>query len=145
MGRPPAAKPKRNGGFGSVSGPSRGDSRRGAIRPIEASKAVIRDGRFTSTPVLAVGDLAPLTEKNAFDAALAPLRGSEWVVHDLEIPIGCAPPNSVLPPRGFLLARLSNAGPDLAPPSRPQGPASETFTKAGEMALRDDPKLRRFE
>ncbi len=27
------------------------------------------------------GDLAPLTEKSAFDAALAPLRRSEWVVY----------------------------------------------------------------
>ena len=27
------------------------------------------------------GDLAPLAEKSAFDAALAPLRGSEWVVY----------------------------------------------------------------
>jgi hypothetical protein len=28
-----------------------------------------------------LGDLAPLAEKCAFDAALAPLRGSEWVVY----------------------------------------------------------------
>src|SRR5271165_4915945 len=30
---------------------------------------------------------------------------------DLQISIGRAPPNSALPPRGFLLGRLSNAGP----------------------------------
>src|SRR5208337_3517639 len=28
-----------------------------------------------------LGDLAPLAEKRAFDAALAPLRRSEWVVY----------------------------------------------------------------
>ena len=45
----------------------------------------------------------------------------------LEIPIGRAPPNSALPPRGFLLARLSNASPRrLAQPSC-KGPASETL------------------
>jgi hypothetical protein len=35
-------------GFGAHSGPSRGDYSRRAFRPIEASKAAILNGRFTS-------------------------------------------------------------------------------------------------
>ena len=55
---------------------------------------------------------------------------------DLEIPIGRAPPNSALPPRGFLLARLSNAGPRrLAQPSC-KGPASETLQPSGHRPVR---------
>src|SRR5580704_7594357 len=40
---------KWNDGFGADYGRSRGDPRRRAIRPIEASKAAIRNGCFTST------------------------------------------------------------------------------------------------
>ena len=43
---------------------------------LEGLAALNQAGRLTF-----FGDLAPLTEKSAFDAALAPLRGSEWVVH----------------------------------------------------------------
>ena len=43
---------------------------------LEGLAALNRAGRLAF-----FGDLAPLTEKSAFDAALAPLRGSEWVVH----------------------------------------------------------------
>ena len=42
---------QRNGGFGTHFDPSRGAPRKRAIRPIEASKAAICNGRFTSTPV----------------------------------------------------------------------------------------------
>ena len=47
-------------------------------------------------------------------------------VRDPQIPIGRARPNSALPPRGFLLTRLSNAGP-RGSHDRPKGPASETL------------------
>ena len=41
-----------NGGFGTHFGPSRGAPRRRAMRPIEASKVAICNGRFTSTPAV---------------------------------------------------------------------------------------------
>ena len=41
-----------NDGYGPDSDPSRGDQCRRALRPIEASKAAIRDGCFTSTPAV---------------------------------------------------------------------------------------------
>jgi len=40
-----------------------------------------------------------------------PPKRRQRFVHDPKIPIGRARPNSALPPRGFLLGRLSNAGP----------------------------------
>ena len=40
-------------------------------------------------------------------------------VRDLQIPIGCAQPNRASPSRGFLLTRLSDAGPAPSP-ARPQ-------------------------
>ena len=40
-----------NGGFGSHSGPSRGDPRRRASRPIEASRVRVCYVRLTSKPV----------------------------------------------------------------------------------------------
>jgi hypothetical protein len=39
-----------NDGYGEDSGPSRGDPRRRIFRPIEASKAAIYNGSFTSIP-----------------------------------------------------------------------------------------------
>ena len=62
----------------------------------------------------------------------------------LEIPIGRAPPNSALPPRGFLLARLSNASPRrLAQPSC-KGPASETLQHYPHMLPTEEARLRRW-
>jgi hypothetical protein len=55
-----------------------------------------------------------------------PRNPDQRSVRDLQIPIGRARSTSPLPPRGFLLGRLSNAG----PASRtivPQGPASKTL------------------
>ena len=42
--------PQSNDGYGEDSGPSRRDPCTRANRPIEASKAAIRNGCFTSTP-----------------------------------------------------------------------------------------------
>ena len=58
-----------NGGFRADSGPSRGDPGTRAIRPIEASKFAICNGRFTSTPV--ISDAEP---REIFAARPAPLR-----------------------------------------------------------------------
>jgi hypothetical protein len=44
---------ERNDGFGGDSSPSRDDPCRRALRPIEALKATMRNGCFTSTPDLA--------------------------------------------------------------------------------------------
>ena len=41
-----------NAGYGAEPGPSRADLLGTAFRPIEASKAAIRNGRFTSTPAI---------------------------------------------------------------------------------------------
>jgi hypothetical protein len=46
----PTSHSQWNGSYGADSGPSRGDRCRRTIRPIEASKAAICNGRFTSTP-----------------------------------------------------------------------------------------------
>jgi hypothetical protein len=55
-----AFNPRRmNCGYGADSGPSRGERRTRAIRPIEASKAAIRNGCFTSIPVVYCIDLEP--------------------------------------------------------------------------------------
>jgi Putative transposase/Transposase zinc-binding domain len=43
---------------------------------LEGIRALYEAGRLAF-----LGDLAPLADKSAFDAALAPLRGSEWVVY----------------------------------------------------------------
>ena len=48
-----------NDGYGADSGPSRGERRRRAIRPIEASKAAIGNGCFTSTPDIVSGPRHP--------------------------------------------------------------------------------------
>jgi hypothetical protein len=45
----PILQSQGNDGFGADSGPPQGDRCGRAIRPIEASKAAIRNGRFTST------------------------------------------------------------------------------------------------
>ncbi len=58
---------------------------------------------------------------------------------DPQIPIGRARSNSALPPRGFLLTRLSNAGPRVSH-DRPKGPASETLQYCGR---RGSPSRRR--
>ena len=44
----PVSRSQWNVGYGADCGPSRGGSRRGAIRPIEPSKAAIRNGCFRS-------------------------------------------------------------------------------------------------
>src|SRR5208282_2868153 len=48
----PISRSQWNAGYGADSGPSRGDLRRRASRPIEASKAAIRNVRLTSTPAV---------------------------------------------------------------------------------------------
>ena len=55
----------------------------------------------------------PLPPTNT--ARLRPPPPRARSVRDPQIPIGRARPNSALPPRGFLLARLSNAGPAPSP------------------------------
>src|SRR5271166_2465010 len=61
-----------------------------------------------------------------------PLRRS---VRDLQIPIGCPQPNRASPSRGFLLTRLSDAGPAPSPRAC-KGPASETLFAGGDGGCR---------
>jgi hypothetical protein len=55
MRRRQADEAQWNGGFRAHSGPSKCDRRKRAIRPIEASKAAICNGRITSIPDLVLG------------------------------------------------------------------------------------------
>ena len=48
----PTSRSQRNDAYGADSGPSRGDACRRAIRPIEASKAAICNGRFAQIAVI---------------------------------------------------------------------------------------------
>ena len=48
----PISRSQWSDGYGADSGPSRGEPCRRALRPIEASKAAICNGRFTSTPAV---------------------------------------------------------------------------------------------
>ena len=87
------------------------------------------------------GDLAPLADKDAFDAALAPLRRSEWVVYAKRPFAG---PRAVLAYLSRYTHRVAISSPRLIAPSLPgfrtpaplnspvdKGPPSETLQLTG--------------
>ena len=70
-----------------------------------------------------------------------PPKPHERSVRYAQIPIARARPTSPLPPRGFLLGKLSNAGPAPAPPAR-NGPVSETLHRTENLKLWPAPSAR---
>ncbi len=69
-------------------------------------------------------------------ARYRPSRRPPRLLRHPQIPIDRGQPNSALPPRGFLLGRLSDAGP-ASRTTVPNGPASETFTFANLSRFRN--------
>ena len=68
-----------------------------------------------------------------------PPRQPPRSLRDPQIPIGRAPPHSALPPRGFLLGRLSNAGPATTHDRPARGRRPKPFTKP-EIQIETLPK-----
>ncbi len=87
---PPAARRKQEGNVLTTSA-----DRLQAPRP---------HPQLASSPARKLGVFAPAQNNARPKPRQRSVRGPK-------IPIGCDRPNSALPPRGFLLTRLSNAGP----------------------------------